>query len=337
MQDVCISGSEAAQGGAAPREAGGRIAITGKLPQTARDVLVPVADRAAAESITRHLAHSHYENFSVVSVLLPKRLRQDFCNIYAFCRVADDLGDEVGDRAESLRLLGQLGAMTRDCCAGQATTALFVALAGTIRKYDIPIKPFLDLIDAFEQDQRIVRYETFEQVVDYCRRSADPVGRLVLYMCGYRDERRQILSDKICTALQLTNFWQDVRRDILERDRIYLPRESLERFGIDEKQIREGRCDDNYRKLIQFEVDRTDAMFDQGEALLPLLDRSVRAQISLFAKGGRAILRAIRRQNYDTLASRPSLSKLQKGRLILSALAGYLAGRCRGKQPGGGE
>jgi squalene synthase HpnC len=329
VQDVCISGS-----GAAQNEASGVIAITDKLPRTAREALVPAADLAAAEAVTRHLTHSHYENFSVVSVLLPKRLRQDFCNIYAFCRVADDLGDEVGDRAESLRLLGQFAGMTRDCYAGRATMGLFVALAGTIRKYDIPIQPFLDLIDAFEQDQRIVRYETFEQVVDYCRRSADPVGRLVLYMCGYRDERRQILSDKICTALQLTNFWQDVRRDVLERDRIYLPRESIERFGVDERQIREGRCDDNYRKLIQFEVDRTEAMFDEGEALLPLLDRSVRAQISLFAKGGRAILRAIRKQSCDTLTSRPSLSKLQKGRLVLSAMTGYLAGRCCGKRPG---
>ena len=287
-------------------------------------MLIPAADLAGAEKITRRLAHSHYENFSVVSILLPRKLRQDFCNIYAFCRVADDIGDEIGDRNESLRLLGEFKEVTRACFAGKSDTALFTALAGTIRKYDIPIQPFLDLIDAFEQDQRIVRYETFGQVVDYCRRSADPVGRLVLYMCGHRDARRQELSDKICTALQLTNFWQDVRRDILDRDRIYLPRDSMERFGVTETQIREGRCDQHYRDLIRFEVDRTEKLFDDGEALLPLLDGSVRAQIALFAKGGRAILRAIRNQDYDTLSRRPSLSKWQKGGLILSALSGYL-------------
>ena len=298
---------------------------TPNLPPTARDSLVPVTDLPAAEAVTRALAHSHYENFSVVSVLLPKRLRQDFCNIYAFCRVADDLGDEVGDAMTSLSLLADFKRMTRDCFDGRIDTALFTALSGTIRKYDIPIDPFLDLIDAFEQDQRITRYETFEQVIDYCRRSADPVGRLVLYMSGYRDERRQRLSDKICTALQLTNFWQDVRRDIVERDRIYLPSDSMLRFGVTADQVKAGRCDDAYRKLIHFEVDRTERLFDEGAALLPLLDRSVRAQISLFSKGGRAILGAIASQGYDTLSHRPSLGKLRKGGLILSAMAGYLA------------
>ena len=326
MTESCITADDRTQGDA-PLSGDEALLVCDSLPPTARETLIPTIDIAAAQAITSRLAHSHYENFSVVSVLLPKRLRQDFCNIYAFCRVADDLGDEVGDRAESLRMLGEFKRMTRGCYAGNAATALFIALAETIRKHDIPMQPFLDLIDAFEQDQRIVRYETFEQVVDYCRRSADPVGRLVLYMCGYRDKRRQLFSDKICTALQLINFWQDVRRDILDRDRIYLPRESMERFGVSEAQIREGRCDENYRRLIRFEVDRTEAMFDEGEALLPLLDRSVRAQIALFAKGGRAIVAAIRRQNNDTLSHRPSLGKWQKGRLVLSALASYLTGR----------
>ena len=298
-----------------------------ELPPTGRMALAPAADVAAAEAVTAHLAHTHYENFSVVSMLLPKHLRQDFCNIYAFCRVADDLGDEVGDRQKSLQLLAHLGDMTRGCYTGSSTTALFVALRGTISKYDIPMQPFLDLIDAFEQDQRLVRYDTFEQLEDYCRRSADPVGRLVLYLCGYRDEKRQRLSDNICTALQLTNFWQDVRRDILDRDRIYLPRESMDRFSVTEEQIRDGRCDENYRRLIRFEVERATTMFDEGELLLPLLDRTVRPQISLFAKGGRAILRAIRRQNYDTLTVRPSLNKWQKGRLVITTLARQVSGR----------
>jgi len=249
--------------------------LPASVPDTVRLAFAPVADLATAEERTRHLAHAHYENFSVVSLFVPRALRQDFCNIYAFCRVADDLGDEVGDPAKSLELLAAFKRQTRECYAGHADTAVFVALGGTIRRHDIPIEPFLALIEAFEQDQRVTRYDTFEQVVDYCRRSADPVGRLVLYLYGYRDAERQRLSDLTCTALQLTNFWQDVRRDLLERDRIYLPRDSMRQIGIDpaalEVQIREGRCDERFRRLIELEVERSAKMFDEGERLLPLL------------------------------------------------------------------
>ncbi|HEX4053254.1 MAG TPA: squalene synthase HpnC [Tepidisphaeraceae bacterium] len=284
------------------------------------------SDAQAAQAQTRRLANSHYENFSVVSLLLPRNLRQDFCNVYAFCRVADDLGDETGDRDESLRLLADFRQQTLDCYAGRAATPVFVALSGTIERHQLPAQPFLDLIDAFEQDQRMARYQTYAEVLDYCRRSANPVGRLVLYLCGYRDEVRQILSDQTCTALQLANFWQDVRRDILQRDRIYIPRDSMDRFGITEQQILAGQCDENFRSLIRFEVNRTAEMFGRGAALLPLLRPSVRLQVSLFGKGGRAVLAAIRRQNYDTLSRRPALSKLQKGGLIFSTLAAF-AGR----------
>jgi squalene synthase HpnC len=293
-----------------------------------RGVLEPVTDPAEAERRTSHLANSHYENFSVVSLLLPRHLRQDFCNIYAFCRVADDLGDELDDRDASTAALADLKQQTLACREGQATTALFIALGETMRRHDIPVEPLLDLIDAFEQDQRVGRYETFDQVVDYCRRSADPVGRLVLYLCGYRDEQRQRLSDATCTALQLANFWQDVRRDLLDRDRIYLPAEDMQRFGVTEADLRagiqHGKGSDAYKRLIEFEVDRTARMFDDGDALLPLLDPAVRGQVGLYGKGGRAVLQAIRAQGFDTLARRPSLGKLQKGRLILSALTAKL-------------
>jgi squalene synthase HpnC len=294
------------------------------VPPTVRAAFEPCTDLAAAETYTRQLAHTHYENFSVVSVLLPRHLRQDFCNVYAFCRTADDLADEVNDRSRASELLARFRAATEACYRGETSTPIFVALEGTIRRHDIPIDPFLDLIDAFEQDQRVDRYATFEDVIDYCRRSANPVGRLVLYMCGYRDAQRQRLSDQTCTALQLANFWQDVRRDILDRNRIYLPLDSRQKFGVTEEQIREGRFDDNYRRLIEFEVERTEAMFARGDELLPLLRPAVRHQIALFGKGGRAVLRAIRRRNYDTLTSRPVLSKMQKGRLVLSALAAYV-------------
>lgn len=299
----------------------------GGVPATVRAAFAPVSSLAQAETYTRQLAHSHYENFSVISVLLPRHLRQDFCNVYAFCRTADDLGDEVGDRAKARQFLAEFREQTQDCFAGDSSTAIFVALKGTIARHGIPIEPFLDLIDAFEQDQRVDRYDTFEQLLDYCRRSADPVGRLVLYLCGYRDAERQRLSDATCTALQLANFWQDVRRDYVDRDRIYVPRQSMAVFGVTEEQIRDAHCTEHYRKMIRFEVDRTEALFQQGEALLPMLDRSVRGQIDLFAKGGRAILQAIRRQQYDTLTRRPQLSKWQKGRLVLSVLGIYLGGK----------
>lgn len=304
---------------------------SGKIPETVRaamEALPAGRDNVAeAEAYTRRLTRSHYENFSVVSVLLPKKLRQDFCNVYAFCRTADDLGDEVPDKAQAMSLLGEFKRQTHRCYAGECRTAVFIALKQTIERHQIPIEPFLDLIDAFEQDQRVSRYDTFEQLVDYCRRSADPVGRLVLYMCGYGDETRQRLSDKTCTGLQLANFWQDVRRDILERDRIYLPRESLERFGVSETQIREGRCDDAYRALLRFEVERTASLFAEGKELLGLLAPRYRQQIRLFGQGGEAILEAIRHQNYDTLTKRPRLSQWQKGRLIVSAAGAYVAGR----------
>lgn len=297
-----------------------RPARSATVPATVRTAFAPACPPDVAERYTRRLALGHYENFSVVSFLLPRHLRQDFSNVYAFCRTADDLGDEVPDRAQALEYLGRFREYTYACHEGRGLSPLFVALAQTIERHDIPIQPFLDLIDAFEQDQRVDRYRTFDQVIDYCRRSADPVGRLVLYMCGYRDPERQRLSDFTCTALQLANFWQDVRRDIVERDRIYIPQESMLKFGVTEKQIREGRCNDKFRRLIRFEVDRTEKLFDQGDELLALLDPSVRRHVALFGKGGRAVLKAIRRRNYDTLTRRPALSRWQKGKLVARAM-----------------
>lgn len=308
-------------------------AAAATLSREVRAVLAPASssDVAEAQLRTRQLADAHYENFSVISLLLPRHLRQDFCNIYAFCRVADDLGDELDDTATSSASIAVLKRQTLACQAGRVETMLFAAVGETLRRHDIPVEPLLDLIDAFEQDQRVSRYETFADVVDYCRRSANPVGRLVLYMCGYRDEQRQRLSDATCTALQLANFWQDVRRDLLDRDRIYLPAEDMKRFGVTEDDlhagIREGRGTDNYRKLIEFEVDRTARMFDEGDGLLSLLDSRVRGQVALYGKGGRLVLDAIRAQSFDTLARRPSIGKWQKGRLVLSALTARLLAR----------
>src|SRR6185312_17106191 len=240
------------------------------LPETVRAAFAPPLPVDAAQQYTRRLALGHYENFSVISMMLPRHLRQDFSNVYAFCRTADDLSDEVPDKSLSLRFLSRFKEMTRACYNDKPASPLFVALRQTIVRFDIPIDPFLDLIDAFEQDQRVNRYETFEQLVDYCRRSADPVGRLVLYMCGYRDPERQQLSDRTCTALQLANFWQDVRRDIVDRDRIYIPGDSMRKFGVTEEQIVQGRCEGRFRDLMRFEVDRTASLFNEGDRLLPM-------------------------------------------------------------------
>src|SRR6201981_745707 len=207
----------------------------------------------AAEEYTRWLATHHYENFNVVSWLLPKELHQHFYNVYAYCRWADDLGDEVPAKERALELLASWEQELDACYEGRPAHPVFVALRETTVAKDVPKQPFADLLKAFRQDQVVKRYPTWGAVLDYCLYSADPVGRLVLYMCGYRDERRQRLSDRTCTALPLANFWQDVRRDIIDRDRIYLPRETMARFEVTEQQLRDGHCDDNYRKCIQFE------------------------------------------------------------------------------------
>lgn len=293
------------------------------VPPTVRAGLSPVTDLSGAQAFTRQLTHTHYENFSVVSRFVPSHLRQDFCNIYAFCRIADDAGDETGDAGLSLALLQEMRDQTAACFAGETATTLFVALRDTIRRHDVPIQPFLDLIDAFEQDQRVHRYQTYEQLLDYCRRSANPVGRLVLHLFGYHDPLRHQLSDQICTALQLTNFWQDVRRDMVDRDRIYIPQRDMDHWGVSQDQIRRGVCDENYRNLIRFEVERTEMMFASGDALPPMLEGRHQRQIALFSRGGRAILETIRRQNYDTLTHRPALTRWAKWRLALGLMLGW--------------
>ena len=278
------------------------------------------------EMIRQAFAHTaaiagHYENFTVVSLLLPRKLKQHFWNVYAFCRHADDLADEVGDPGESLRLLSELKQDVMRMYEGAPQQLILVALRETVRQFNIPPAPFLALIDAFEQDQRQTRYETYAQLVDYCTRSANPVGHLVLYLCGYGDSERQKLSDFTCTALQLTNFWQDVAND-LQRGRIYIPREDMQRFGVSEQDIVTRRFTPAFAELMKFQVQRTEDLFKEGQALLPLVKRRVRTDIALYGRGGRAILRSIRKIGYNTLEHRPILGKMQK----LSLLSRYLLG-----------
>lgn len=278
---------------------------------------------AEAHAYCRKLAQSHYENFSVASWFLPGHLRQHFYNVYAYCRISDDLGDEVGDPESSLELLQEWETELDACYSGHARHPVFVALSETVREFDIPRDPFSDLLKAFRQDQRVNRYSKFEDLLDYCRYSANPVGHLVLYLCGYRDEERQALSDFTCTALQLANFWQDVSVDY-SKGRIYLPLEDLERFGVGESHIAQQQNTPSFRNLMRFEVGRTREWFQRGFPLVGKVDRSLAIDLELFTRGGEEVLHAIERQQYAVLGCRPAISKARKLWLVGKALAGKL-------------
>src|SRR4051794_34962513 len=260
---------------------------------------------AEGRAYTRWLATNHYENFHVVSFLLPKRLHQDFYNVYAYCRWADDLADETGDTAESLRLLawwrGELDRMYagRDVGSevdsrvgpdvGRASHPVFAALAPTVARYGIPRQPFSDLIDAFVQDQTVTRYRDWDELFNYCRCSANPVGRLVLYLCGYSDEKRQRLSDATCTALQLANFWQDVTVDLL-KDRIYIPLDVIERHGYTADDLFAHRFTPGFRETMREIVEKARELFHVGLPLSGMVDRRLALDLDLFSRGGLRVL-----------------------------------------------
>ncbi len=269
----------------------------------------------------KKLAESHYENFHVATWFLPKALRPHFHSIYAYCRMSDDLGDEVGDTSAALALLDWWGRELDACYEGQARHPVFVALAETIRTCSIPKEPFADLLKAFRQDQTVTRYRTMAEVMDYCRYSANPVGRLVLYACGYADEERFKLSDATCSALQLANFWQDVRVD-WQKDRVYLPQEDMQRFGVTEEMIAQGAATPAFRALLDYEVDFARRLFEEGLPLIGMVGRELAVDLDLFSRGGLEILRAIERRDYDVLSARPSISKRTKIALALRAVGG---------------
>ena len=275
---------------------------------------------AEAEAYTRWLATHHYENFHVVSFLLPKRLHQDFYNVYAFCRWADDLGDEIADKQESLRLLDWWREQLQAMYVGEASHPVFVALRGTVDRHGIPEEPFTDLIRAFVQDQTVSRYRTYEELFEYCRYSANPVGRLVLRLCGYSDAERVRLSDATCTALQLSNFWQDVTVD-LEKDRVYIPIEALERHGSSVAEVFERRATPAFRAAMREVVDRAQELFEQGLPLARMVDRRLSLDLDLFSRGGLRVLEKIRERDYDVLSGRPSISRGERVRLLVGAMA----------------
>jgi squalene synthase HpnC len=277
----------------------------------------------SAQQYTRWLATHHYENFNVASWLLPKELHQHFYNLYAYCRWADDLGDEVPDTQRALELLDWWERELDACYEGRPSHAVFVALRETVVAKDIPRQPFADLLKAFRQDQTVKRFPTWESVLDYCVYSANPVGRLVLYLCGYRDESRQKLSDATCTALQLANFWQDVSRD-LEKGRIYIPLYVAARHGVSEDAIFSRRFSPEYVALMKDLIARTRVLFDEGLPLAQQVEGKLRIDLEMFSRGGIAVLDAIERQGYDTLNRRPAISKVKQAALLSRVLASQL-------------
>ena len=259
------------------------------------------------------LAKSHYENFTVVSRLLPRDMRGHLYAVYAFCRFVDDLGDEyAGDR---LLALDEWERDFLECYEGTPGHPYLLALQHTIRRFDIPRGPFLKLIEANRMDQRTTRHPTYEDLLYYCDRSANPVGHLVLYVFGYRDAERQRLSDCTCTALQLTNFWQDVARD-LAIGRIYIPSEDMARFACTEEELARGHATEGFQRLMAFEVERARRLFREGLSLVDTLEGRLKLDVALFSRGGMAVLDAIERQGYDVLRRRPTLSRMAKMRLM---------------------
>lgn len=295
-----------------------------ELPLSADEIEHPyrVSGLVTVEEARRYcerLAKSHYENFLVAGVFCPKPLRQHFYNVYAYCRISDDLGDEIGDTGKSLILLNwwedELDAMYK----GKPRHPAFVALAETVEKFHIPPTPFRNLLTAFRQDQTMTRYQTYNDLLGYCVNSANPVGQLVLYLCGYTDAPRFALSDKTCTALQLANFWQDVTRD-MDKDRVYIPLEDMARFGYTEEQLLRREFTAAFADLMRFEVERTRTLFDEGLPLCGMVDKRVRLDIEMFNRGGLEVLRLIEAQNYDVLTRRPSVSKKRQFAMLLGRL-----------------
>jgi squalene synthase HpnC len=276
--------------------------------------------RVESEAYTRWLATSHYENFHVVSLLLPRRLHTHFYNVYSYCRWADDLGDEMGDTKESLRLLAWFREQLDAMYAGETQHPVFVALRPTVVRYGIPQEPFSDLLRAFVQDQTVTRYENWEELFGYCRYSANPVGRLVLYLCGHSDTLRQQLSDATCTALQLANFWQDVTVD-LEKDRVYLPLELLRRNGCSVEDLFARRMSEGFAAAMREAVMQARKLFTQGLPLMRMVDRRLAVDISLFSRGGMRVLDQIERQGFDVLSRRPVVSTAERIGLLLGTLA----------------
>jgi squalene synthase HpnC len=267
------------------------------------------------------IALTHYENFTLGSRLLPRRLRRHIAAIYAFARTADDFADEDPDRERALRSLAAWERELEACFAGRPRHPIFVALAETVREFAIPIEPFRRLLTAFRMDVEFRGFATFEDLLHYCAHSANPVGHLVLYLFGYGDAARQACADDICTALQLTNFWQDLAID-LDKGRVYLPREDLTRFAYGADDLRRHAVTPAFRALMAFQCARARDLFQRGLPLATMLERGPEREVRLFAAGGLAILDRLQQVDYDVFSARPTLSRWAKIALVARAFLG---------------
>lgn len=269
------------------------------------------------------MSADHYENFPVASVLLPARLREPVRAIYAFARSADDIADEgnLSDR-ERLAALGRYRAELDAIEAGRPTQEpVFLRLRPAIADFGLPLQPFRDLLDAFSQDVTQKRYATFAELMDYCRRSADPVGRLLLHLFGRRDEKSQSLADAVCSSLQLINHWQDIAID-WQKGRVYLPQEDLARFGIGESQIAEGRWDATWAAMMDFQIDRARGMMTAGSALVHLLPGRIGFELRLIVASGFRMLDKLQRVRGDVFRRRPVITKRDWPGILLHAVLG---------------
>jgi squalene synthase HpnC len=304
----------------------GTVVSPNRLAGAPVDLLEPDTRPTLAEARQwcKALAESHYENFHVATTLLPARLRTHFHAVYAFCRVSDDLGDEVPDRALASELLQSWRNMLIECYErpSESRHPVYVALHESIAACDLPMEPFVALIRAFQQDQVKTRFAAMPELEAYSADSANPVGRLVLMLCGYRDPELFALADETCTGLQLANFWQDVQEDLLERDRVYLPADRMAAHGVTEATLRGGVSTPQFRALVKEMVDDARARLLRGVPLIDRVDRELAGTLRLFSAGGLAILRGIERIEYSTLERRPEVSRGEKLRLLLGAALG---------------
>jgi hydroxysqualene synthase len=266
------------------------------------------------------IARGHYENFPVASRFVPKHLRKYVWAIYAFARTADDYADEPGfTTAERLEYLNQWEDHLDGCYNGNPTHRVFAALAETVDRFQIPIELFKNLLTAFRSDVTTTRHETFEDLLAYCRNSANPIGRLVLLLFNYRSDTMLEQSDHICTALQLTNFWQDVSID-LRKDRIYIPMEDIDAFGYSEPELLRSTFNEQFKKLMAFQVNRTAELFIEGKPLVSKVGRDLSLELKLTWNGGTTIFQKIHQNNFDVLHHRPVLNVIDKMGLLFRSI-----------------
>jgi squalene synthase HpnC len=284
-----------------------------------------VVSLEAAQDYCRRLATSHYENFTVASRLFPRRLYQHLCNVYAYCRWADDLADESPSAEASLTLLDWWEEQLEAVYAGEARHPVFVALRETITEFDLPRAPLSDLLVAFRRDQVQRRFATLADLLTYCEKSANPVGRIVLWLGRSADDECLRLSDSICTALQLANFWQDVRRDF-QRGRVYIPQDRWEAAGWNEERFAAGKCDEGFRRMLGRLVQDAEERLEAGRPLIRRVSRELQLPVRVFYGGGRAILAATGQSGYDVWSRRPAVTRFAKLRILAGALVQLLCG-----------